>query len=85
MRLELKIRLTPAQVAEAFCEMDDEQQAQFFIECARIAAGWDGQFRQWFYVGKHLRTCECSNDNALAMVAEIAEGASVPTPGEGVD
>lgn len=75
MKLEIKLNLTPAQIAEAFAELDDEKQAQVFIEVARIAATWEGTtFDQWFAVGKHLRDCECSSDEARDLVRRIAEG-----------
>ena len=40
MKLTLDRKLTPAEIAEAFCELDDEQQAQVFIEIGRVAEGW---------------------------------------------
>lgn len=76
MKLDVSIRLTPKQVAEAFCDLDDEAQAQVFIEVAAIAATWTScTFPQWLAVGKHLRTCECSTQEARDLVADIAEGA----------
>lgn len=83
MKLEVRVSLTPRQVAEAFCEMDDEKQAQFFIEAAAIAATWTGSdFPQWLFVGRHLRDCDCSNDDARALVQDIADGMKQPTPKE---
>jgi hypothetical protein len=35
-----EMELTVRDLADAFCSLDDESQAQFFIECAAIAAGW---------------------------------------------
>jgi hypothetical protein len=75
MKLTLTIKLTPAQLAEAFCEMDDEDQAQVFIEAARIARGWDAPPAvQWSRVGGHLRTCSCSSADARALVRGLADG-----------
>lgn len=76
-------RFTARELAEAFCELDDEAQAQFFIECAAIASTWCstptsmnlGADWQWYLVGKHLATCACSNDDARDMVREIARAA----------
>lgn len=73
--LDAQIQLTPEIIAAAFCEMDDEAQADFFIQCAKIAAAWtgtNGAWWQWDRVGRHLRDCECSK--ARAMVAAIVEG-----------
>ncbi len=74
MTLTLDVKLTPEQIAEAWCDLDDEGQAQFFIECARIAAKWrpDSNFQQWFSIGRHLRDCECSTEEARGMVRDIA-------------
>ena len=74
MKLSMDVQLTPMQLAEAFCEMSDERQAQFFIDVARISATWSGGAgMQWFSVGRHLRNCECSTEEARDLVMEIAE------------
>ena len=75
----ISVTLTPRQIAEAFCGMNDEDQAQFFIECAAIAHGWlergeGSPTFQWGLVGGHLRDCECSTAQARAMVQCIADG-----------
>ncbi len=73
MTLTLDVKLTPQQVAEAWCDLDDEGQAQFFIECARISAKWGpSNFQQWLSVGRHLRDCACSTDEARDLVRDIA-------------
>ncbi len=76
------LKLTPAQLAEAFCDMIDEDQAQFFIESARIAATWTtkhgGASYQWYVVGKHLKTCECSTEEARTMITDISGGMGQP-------
>lgn len=77
---ELKFtrKLTALEIAEAFCELDDEQQAQFFIEAARIAEGWPTSPRvlQWYSIGRHLKTCSCSTWEAREMVGEIGRAAN---------
>lgn len=79
MSIELTVRvsLSPRQIAELFCEMNDEDQAQFFIETAAIAATWKtdmGTGWQWWRVGRHLLNCSCSNEEARELVREIARG-----------
>ncbi len=78
VRVELDIHPTPAQLAAAFCELDDEGQAQFFIETAAIAKTWPsrhgGATYQWHLVGRHLATCACSTFEAREMVRDIAGG-----------
>ena len=72
----------PLELAESFCALDDEKQAQFFIECARIMSKWngDGPFVylgpdwQMASVGRHLATCSCSTAEARDMVLSIASG-----------
>lgn len=71
--------MTPLILAEAFCDMDDEAQAQFFIEAARIAAGWErgsgfGAWWQWDKIGGHLRDCKCATPEAREMVNYIDAG-----------
>ena len=79
MRLVVDRKLTPAEIAEAWCELTDEDQAQFFIEAARIAKSWAkdrysaGATMQWSRIGGHLRTCPCSTHEARMMVADIAD------------
>jgi hypothetical protein len=71
----MRVELTPLDVAEQFAEMSDEEQAQVFIEVARIARTWMGtNMDQWYAVGGHLRTCSCSTPEARDMVRRIAEG-----------
>ncbi len=72
MKVDVDLTLTPAQIAEAFCGLNDERQAQVFIEIAKIAAEWNGSpGYQWWLVGRHLRTCECATDEAREVVDEI--------------
>lgn len=77
MKLTVDLQLTPAQLAAALCDLDDEQQAQVFIEAARIAQAWPSavaRTMQWWSVGKHLATCACSTEEARDLVRDIAAG-----------
>lgn len=66
---------TPPQVAAAFCALTDDDQAQVFIEIARIASTWErSSGMQWWAVGRHLRDCECSTYEARDLIDEIAGG-----------
>lgn len=75
MKLTVNVELTPLNLAEAFTEMNDEEQAQFFIEVTAIMGRWGSSRRsqQAYYIGGHLRTCTCSNDAARMLVREIAD------------
>ena len=77
MKLEVEVKLTPALLAQEFCDMNDEEQAQVFIEIAKIAgATWTGGVHgmQLWMVGRHLRDCECSTEDAREVIREIALG-----------
>ena len=65
----------PKSMAEVFCDWDDEQQAQFFIEAARLMRQWGpGKHEmQAYYIGGHLKTCACSTDEARELVRAIAD------------
>lgn len=70
-----EIDVTPRLLAELFCGMDDEQQAQFFIDASAVARRWNNVADwQWFTVGRHLKTCACSTEDARDMVLSIADG-----------
>lgn len=70
-----EIDLDVKTAAAWFAGLDDEQQAQFFIDVAEAAKAWDGaQSSQWFFVGRHLRDCECSTYEARDLIESIAGG-----------
>jgi hypothetical protein len=69
--VELDVEL----VAKWFCELDDEKQADFFIQVAKRAKGWErDQGHQWWLVGRHLVNCICGTTEALDLVAELSYG-----------
>ena len=69
-----EVEVDIATLAKCFAHMQDEDQAQFFIEVAKIAETWPYRGdTQWYYVGSHLRNCECSTDAARDMIRSIAE------------
>jgi len=75
VKLSVDVVLSVEQLAASFAELTDDQQAQFFIEVARLAAAWGpGNFQQWLNVGRHLKECECSTDDARELVRDIAAG-----------
>lgn len=80
MKATVEIDVNPAMLAAAFCELNDDDQAQFFIEVAAIAEAWDHAFGpswQWARVGRHLATCDCSTDAARDLVQTIARTSSL--------
>jgi hypothetical protein len=75
MELTMKVDLTVHQIAEAFSELSDDGMAQVIIEVAEIAKGWENtNHDQWHAVGRHLRTCSCSTEEAVHLIFQIARG-----------
>jgi hypothetical protein len=78
VKVTVDIELTVEQLAAAFCDLDDDAQAKFFVECARLAEKWSGtNFDQFFQVGRHLRTCSCSTPEARELIRRIVAGMKV--------
>ena len=74
-------RMIASILAEAFCGLDDDAQAGFFIDVARIMGKWDndtGSSResQLWAVGRHLATCECSTPEAVELIETISAAAT---------
>lgn len=74
----VKIDLDIKTAAQWFSALSDEQQADFFVEVAAEANRWPTNGMHWGYqfwlVGRHLRDCNCSSDDARQLVREISEG-----------
>ena len=62
-------------LAETFSRMNDDQQAKFFNEVAAIMKRWPnfGMGQQAFYIGRHLKRCECSTEDARDFIREVHE------------
>ena len=43
-QIEVKIDLTPEDLADIWCDLDSEQQAKFFNQVANISSQWDRDF-----------------------------------------
>lgn len=83
MKIELDAKLTTAQVAAAFCELNDDEQAQFFEEVAKIARAWDRPASlQWYALGRHMASCACSTFAGRAIIDEIHGAMHEPAEGE---
>lgn len=81
----IEVELTPQDIAAAFCQMDDDEQSQFFVHVAAIMTGWCEENPAAFYfqtnaIGSHLRTCKCSTEEARDLVRLIAESAGSEVP-----
>lgn len=65
-----EIDLSIEAAAKWFAGLDDDQMCQFFVAIAAEAERWPPQNRDnlWYHLGKHLRTCECSTQEARDMI-----------------
>lgn len=72
----LKIGLTPADLAEAFWQMTDEEQADFFIRLHEFNPRPEAEL---LAIGSHLATCECATDGAREIVTDILYGMLNPS------
>lgn len=75
MKIEMTsvVDITVEKLAEIFAALDDDQMCKFFVEVARISKTWDHSDNQWYYLGGHLRNCECSTQDARDMISSIHE------------
>ena len=71
----VKVPIDVRRLAEIFANMNDEQQAQFFIEAADVMKDYVDS--QCWYIGKHLRECECSTEGARDLIRTIADAIKV--------
>jgi hypothetical protein len=82
MKIEMKstVDITPELLAAVFCGMDDDQQCKFFVEVGRIAAESESNFdQQWYYLGGHLRNCECSTEHARRFIRGLYDAMQTST------
>ncbi len=70
-----EVELSIETAAQWFCGLDDDQMSRFFVAIASMAPQLFGsEYKaesQWWHVGGHLRTCECSTDSAREMIRGI--------------
>ena len=72
----VQVPINLRRLAEIFAAMDDDKQARFFVEVAEIMSKWEGgnADQQMWYVGGHLRNCECSTEGARDLIRSLAAG-----------
>jgi hypothetical protein len=74
------VDVTPELLAKIFCDMDDDAQCKFFVEVGRIASESEANFdQQWWYLGGHLRNCECSTQHARNFISGLYEAMQTST------
>ena len=68
-----EIDLNIETAAKWFASLDDDQMCRFLVAVAREAKSFNGGAdNQWYYLGGHLRSCECSTDDAREMIRSWA-------------
>jgi hypothetical protein len=72
----VEVEVTVERLAEWFSALDDDAQARFFVEVARVGEKWGpGKMEyQFWLVGSHLRNCACSTEDARELVRTINAG-----------
>jgi hypothetical protein len=80
LNVTVDVPLTLDQLAGLFVELDDDSQAQFFVKVAALMQSWTPHERdmQAFYIGRHLRDCRCSTEEARDLVSAITEAMQTP-------
>jgi hypothetical protein len=69
----LEIELDTATAAKWFANLSDDDMADFLIRVAAEAQKYPcSPDNQWYYLGGHLRHCECATDEARDMVRQWA-------------
>jgi len=64
------IVLTPEELADAFCDMDSDQQAKFFNSIANITSSWDSKF---YFQLQHITIEDILSDGARKLMKLIGE------------
>lgn len=75
MKVEMTstVDVTVEVLADVFCALDDDQMCKFFVEVHRRASEVPTFDNQWYYLGGHLRNCECSNEGTREMLRNIVQ------------
>ncbi len=69
IKIMTEIDLDIETAAKWFASLDDDQMCRFLVAVAREAKSFKGGAdNQWYYLGGHLRSCECSTDDAREMI-----------------
>lgn len=69
------LSLSTEEIAGAFCALDDDAQAQFFVHVAAKMRTWGHgkSDMQRLYIAHHLRDCSCTTDEAREWIADVAD------------
>lgn len=78
MKVEMKsvVDIDLPLLAKLFANLTDDEQAQFFIEAAKHFEAFGpgkAEYQAWL-IGRHLRNCDCSTNEARDLISNIAGG-----------
>lgn len=71
VEFKTKVEVTVEVLAQCFVSLDDDQMCRFFVEVNRLAQQSPHFDNQWYYLGGHLRSCSCSNEETREMLRNI--------------
>jgi hypothetical protein len=73
MQVEMKstVEISIELLAQVFCGLSDDEMCRFFVEVAKEASKVPTFDNQWYFLGGHLRNCECSTPEAREMIDSI--------------
>lgn len=71
VRITTDIVLDVDTAAKWFANLDDDAMCRFLVAVAREAGTFPSD-NQWYYLGGHLRSCECSNEETREMIRSWA-------------
>ena len=64
-----EIELDVDTAAKWFANLDDDQMCRFLVAVAAQSALYPSDpDNQWYYLGGHLRNCECSTESTREMI-----------------
>ncbi len=64
-----EIELDIKTAAKWFAGLDDDEMCKFLVAVAEEAKSFTGNAdNQWYYLGGHLKNCECSTPEAREMI-----------------
>ncbi|MFZ2648626.1 MAG: hypothetical protein WA210_00845 [Burkholderiaceae bacterium] len=67
--IETRITLDVQTAAKWFAQLDDDEMCDFLVRVALEAKAYPGDpDQQWYYLGGHLRNCDCSTEDAREML-----------------
>ena len=69
-KIDVEIDLSPAELAEQFCQLDSEMQALFFNNIKRITDQWDMGF---FWQLQYITESERLTDGGRTIMRQIGE------------